>query len=66
MNTKHSEHENEKKKVSPEVHDYLSGIGKKGAEAGSEKGGETTKELIDAGKEATGWNERDNPPIKKH
>ncbi len=39
---------------------------KKGAEAGSEKGGETTKELIDAGKEATGWNERDNPPIKKH
>lgn len=61
MSTKQSDTE---KKVSPQVHDYLSEIGKKGAEAGSEKGGETTKELIEAGKEATGWNE--SHPPKKH
>lgn len=33
-------------KVSPQVHDYLSENGK--------KGGETTRELVEAGKEAMG------------
>lgn len=44
----------DREKVSPAVHDYLSTIGKKGSKAGSAKGGEATRELIEAGKEALG------------
>jgi hypothetical protein len=45
--------------VSKEVHDWLSRNGRKGAAAGSKKGGQTTKRLIEAGRRALGEHRND-------